>query len=89
MLDHLRGPPDAILADEKDRAKLDVPKQLWLTGDDFTTAEFQAMRAVVLRRMKERRRKTSNDRSSSWRASPGRRPKPTGGGWRRRRTVRA
>jgi site-specific DNA recombinase len=51
--------PEAdVLADEQDRAKLDELKQLWLTDDDFTTAEFRAMRAVVLKRMKERRRKT-------------------------------
>ncbi|MER5921880.1 recombinase family protein [Streptomyces mirabilis] len=40
------------------RAKLEELKQLWLTDDDFTTAEFHAMRAVVLKRMKERQRKT-------------------------------
>ncbi|MFF3653848.1 recombinase family protein [Streptomyces olivochromogenes] len=51
--------PEAdVLADEKDRAKLEELKQLWLTDDDFTTAEFHAMRAVVLKRMKERQRKT-------------------------------
>ncbi|MCX4423559.1 hypothetical protein [Streptomyces mirabilis] len=40
------------------RAKLEELKQLFLTDDDFTTAEFHAMRAVVLKRMKERQRKT-------------------------------
>ncbi|MEU0814189.1 recombinase family protein [Streptomyces mirabilis] len=38
--------------------KLEELKQLWLTDEDFTTAEFHAMRAVVLKRMKERQRKT-------------------------------
>ncbi|MFF3468437.1 recombinase family protein [Streptomyces sp. NPDC002619] len=51
--------PEAdVLADEKDRAKLEELKQLWLNDDDFTTAEFQAMRAPILKRMKERQRKT-------------------------------
>ncbi|WP_228396350.1 recombinase family protein [Streptomyces sp. RB17] len=51
--------PEAdVMADEKDRAKLEELKQLWLTDDDFTTAEFHAMRAVVLKRIKERQRKT-------------------------------
>ncbi|MFI6401438.1 recombinase family protein [Streptomyces sp. NPDC050548] len=51
--------PEAdVLADEKDRAKLEELKQLWLTDDDFTTADFHAMRAVVLKRVKERQRKT-------------------------------
>ncbi|MCT9010425.1 recombinase family protein [Streptomyces rhizosphaerihabitans] len=51
--------PEAdVTADEKDRAKLEELKQLWLTDDDFTTAEFHTMRAVVLKRMKERQRKT-------------------------------
>ncbi|MEU6275364.1 zinc ribbon domain-containing protein [Streptomyces populi] len=51
--------PEAdMIADEKDRAKLEELKQLWLTDDDFTTADFHAMRAVVLKRMKERQRKT-------------------------------
>lgn len=38
--------------------KLEELKQLWLTDEDFTTAEFHAIRAVVLKRMKERQRKT-------------------------------
>ncbi|MET8247048.1 recombinase family protein [Streptomyces sp. NPDC005202] len=37
--------PEAdVLADDKDRAKLEELKQLWLNDDDFTTADFQAMR---------------------------------------------
>ncbi|WP_461057024.1 recombinase family protein [Streptomyces pseudoechinosporeus] len=51
--------PEAdVAADEKDRAKLRELKELWLNDDDFTTADFQAMRAPVLKRMKERQRKT-------------------------------
>ncbi|MER5404923.1 recombinase family protein [Streptomyces sp. NPDC002769] len=51
--------PEAdVTADEKDRAKLEELKHLWLTDDDFTTAEFHTMRTVVLKRMKERQRRT-------------------------------
>lgn len=51
---HEQRPVRLLPMHEKDRAKL---KQLWLTDDDFTTADFHAMRAVVLKRMKERQRK--------------------------------
>ncbi|MDX3782490.1 recombinase family protein [Streptomyces europaeiscabiei] len=51
--------PEAdVLADEKDRTKLAELKELWLNDDDFTTADFQSMRAPILKRMKERQRKT-------------------------------
>ncbi|MER6351338.1 recombinase family protein [Streptomyces sp. NPDC001634] len=53
-----RRPEADVLADEKDRAKLEELKQLWLNDDDFTTADFQAMRGPILKRMKERQRKT-------------------------------
>ncbi|MDX2544444.1 recombinase family protein [Streptomyces sp. WI04-05B] len=53
--------PEAdVEADEKDRAKLRELKDLWLNDDDFTTADFQSMRAPVLKRMKERQRRTVN-----------------------------
>ncbi|MGW0762891.1 recombinase family protein [Streptomyces sp. NPDC002814] len=51
-------PEAELIADEKDRAKLEELKQLWLNDDDFTTADFQSMRAPILKRMKERQRKT-------------------------------
>jgi site-specific DNA recombinase len=51
--------PEAdIVADEKDREKLKELKELWLNDDDFTTADFKAMRAPIVKRMKERQRKT-------------------------------
>lgn len=51
--------PEAdVIADEKDREKLRELKELWLNDDDFTTADFQAMRTPIVRRMKERQRKT-------------------------------
>ncbi|MFD0208462.1 hypothetical protein ACFVH9_04820 [Streptomyces hirsutus] len=31
---------------------------MWLNDDDFTTADFQAMRAPIVKRMKERQRQT-------------------------------
>ncbi|MFH8388340.1 hypothetical protein [Streptomyces sp. NPDC018036] len=44
--------PEAdVIADEKDRATLEELKHLWLTDDDF-----HAIRAVVLKRVKERQR---------------------------------
>ncbi|MFD7051995.1 recombinase family protein [Streptomyces mirabilis] len=71
------------------RAKLEELKQLWLTDDDFTTAEFHAMRAVVLKRMKERQRKTVKRPIAVLEGIAGRTPNPTGRGWKRRRTTRA
>ncbi|MFD8223409.1 recombinase family protein [Streptomyces massasporeus] len=51
--------PEAdVMADEKDREKLRELKELWLNDDDFSTADFQAMRAPIVKRMKERQRKT-------------------------------
>jgi hypothetical protein len=47
-----------MIDDEKDRAKLEELKKLWLNDDDFTTADFRSMRAPILKRMKERQRKT-------------------------------
>ncbi|MEV6018804.1 hypothetical protein [Streptomyces sp. NPDC051997] len=49
-------PETDVIADEKDRATLEELKHLWLTDDDFTTADFHAIRAVVLKRVKERQR---------------------------------
>ncbi|MFI1294358.1 recombinase family protein [Streptomyces sp. NPDC020792] len=51
-------PAADVLADEKDSAKLEELKELWLNDDDFTTADFQSMRAPILKPMKERQRRT-------------------------------
>ncbi|MFF3410135.1 hypothetical protein ACFYW8_28855 [Streptomyces sp. NPDC002742] len=47
-----------VVADERDRAKLQELKELWLNDDDFTTADFQAVRAPIIKRIKERQRRT-------------------------------
>lgn len=47
-----------VLAEEKDQQRLKELNQMWLSDDDFTTAEYQAMRADVVKRIKERQRKT-------------------------------
>lgn len=47
-----------VIADEKDRRKLSELKKMWLSDDDFTTADFKTMRVPIIKRMKERQRKT-------------------------------
>ncbi|MGV9243393.1 hypothetical protein [Streptomyces sp. NPDC003710] len=82
--------PEAdVLADEKDRAKLEELKQLWLSDDDFTTADFQAMRAPIVKRMKERQQKTVKRPMAVLEGIAGPDAEATGRGWRRRRTTRA
>ncbi|GGK13107.1 hypothetical protein GCM10011583_51350 [Streptomyces camponoticapitis] len=51
--------PEAdVQAEEKDQQKLKELNQLWLADDDFSMSEYQSMRAVILKRIKERQRKT-------------------------------
>ncbi|MCP3820429.1 recombinase family protein [Streptomyces sp. A3M-1-3] len=47
-----------VEADEKDQQRLKELNQLWLSDDDFTTAEYKAMRADIVKRIKERQRRT-------------------------------
>jgi hypothetical protein len=47
-----------VMANEEDRERLQELTELWLNDDDFTTADFQAMRTPIVKRMKERQRKT-------------------------------
>ena len=52
-------PQADIEADEKDQRKLDELNQMWLSEDGaLSTSEYQAMRATITKRMKERQRKT-------------------------------